>query len=201
MSYQEQDHFVAAAIVAAELYRAQIVAQEITLTASNAKALAIRAGSSAAGFSALTDFIDELARKTIHTSQHVNRMAVEISKIVAQIARTESTLKHFEIACKRAADAEFINTIRPAQGRVQKEYDDMKLRFHEMVWKLKEELNNIERELRTGVILSVMSRVEATQAGAAHQTTLHAIAENVASASGEIRRHVAQSQQRFAHIH
>ncbi|WP_325892417.1 hypothetical protein [Grimontia sp. NTOU-MAR1] len=51
-------HFVTAAVVAAELYKAREIANDISLTASNARALALRAGQGAAGFRAITDFID-----------------------------------------------------------------------------------------------------------------------------------------------
>lgn len=81
--------FVAAAVVAAELHKAMHIAVDISLTASNSKALALRAGERAMGFRALTNFIDELARKTISTAEHVNKLAIQVSRIASDATRTE----------------------------------------------------------------------------------------------------------------
>lgn len=198
---RKHQYFVAAAIVAAELHKAMIVAREISLTASNAKALALRAGSGAAGFRALTDFIDELAKKTIQTSRLVNKMAVEISRLASESARTEFTLSRFNLAKKKAGSALYVDTIEPARLRTEGEFGEMQRSFSKMVWQLQTELEDVARELRTGIVLSAMSRVEATQAGKEHEASLYTIAENVAQAAEKIRTHVTQSQQCFSGFH
>jgi aminopeptidase N len=200
MSNLKQSYYVAAALVAAELHKAMVVAKDISLTASNAKALALRAGSSAAGFRALTDFIDELAKKTIYTSRHVNTLAVEISKIASEAARVSLAIEQFNLAYTKAQDAQFADSIIPAKKRTEKLYDDMQQRFSDLVWQLKSELDDIARELRTGIVLSAMSRVEATQAGSQYEESLNTIAENVALASDKIRQHVSLSQKSFENI-
>jgi len=201
MSQLRNRHFVAAAVVAAELHKAMIVAKEISLTASNAKALALRAGSGAAGFRALTDFIDELAKKTIYTSREVNTLAVQISKIASQTARVSFALERFEFAAQKAKTARYVESIAPACQRTQQEVQDMKRNFDKRVWQLKSKLDDIARELRTGIVLSTMSRVEATQSGKENEASLYTIAQNVADAAEKIRAHVNISQQCFAHFH
>jgi len=201
MSQMRNRHFVAAAVVAAELHKAMIVAKEISLTASNAKALALRAGSGAAGFRALTDFIDELAKKTIYTSREVNTLAVQISKIASQTARVSFALERFEFAAQKAKTARYVESIAPACQRTQQEVQDMKRNFDKRVWQLKSKLDDIARELRTGIVLSTMSRVEATQSGKENEASLYTIAQNVADAAEKIRAHVNISQQCFAHFH
>jgi len=50
MTASEDRHFLAAVIIAAQLHHAMIIARDISITASNAKSLALRAGASARGF-------------------------------------------------------------------------------------------------------------------------------------------------------
>ncbi|WP_370979265.1 chemotaxis protein [Agaribacterium sp. ZY112] len=195
------EHFVAASIVAAELHQATRVARDISLTAGNAKALALRAGDSARGFRALTDFIDELAKLTIKTAEHVNKLAVDISREAADSTRTLHAIDHFETAIKKAGEAQYSNTLTPALNEAKQQRDKALQAFNSQVWKLKTQLDDLARELRAGLVLSAMSRVEATQVGEDHAVSLQVIASKVAEATESIRNHIEKSQQCFAHIH
>ncbi|MGC9459904.1 chemotaxis protein, partial [Vibrio genomosp. F10 str. 9ZD137] len=73
--------FVIAAEVAAELNRGMLIAKRLLLVASNARALALRAGESAAGFRPITDSIDDLVKVTLETSQTINVKAQNLSKM------------------------------------------------------------------------------------------------------------------------
>lgn len=200
MQDKKHQFFVASAVIAAELHKATIIARDISLTASNAKALALRAGSSAAGFRALTNFIDELAQKTIRSSSHVNKIAIQLSRLASASARTDFTLEKIHLAKKKAANSPHIGSITPVEMRTQSELDTMQKRFDKLVWELESELDIIARELRTAVVLSAMSRVEATQAGKEHEASLYSIAQSVAQAAEKIQAHVNQSHQRISSI-
>ncbi|WP_143247452.1 chemotaxis protein [Agaribacterium haliotis] len=201
LSSTNNDHFVAASIVAAELHKATSVARDISLTAGNAKALALRAGDAARGFRALTDFIDELARLTISTARHVNKLAVDISREAADATRTQHAIEHFVRATAKATDAHFAGTLKPALDAAERQRSESLKRFDTQVWQLKMELDDLARELRAGVVLSAMSRVEATQVGEDHAISLQVIANKVAEATESIRLHIETSQKCFAHIH
>ncbi len=76
--------FVIAAEVSAELNRGVKIAKQLQLVASNARALALRAGESAAGFRPVTDSIDELVLLTFHSSNTINLQAQHLSQIATE---------------------------------------------------------------------------------------------------------------------
>jgi len=77
--------FVALAKISRELYLATSKAKEVSLIAKNARALAVRAGDKVLGFKAITDFIDDLATSTIQLAKEINKQALEISHMAAEV--------------------------------------------------------------------------------------------------------------------
>lgn len=196
----ENNYFVLAAIVATELHKAMLVAREISLTASNARALALRAGHGAAGFRAITDFIDELADKTIKASREINSRAVAMSRVASESARAESALEKFEAAYRKGEDAQYLSSLDKVVARTRQQHQAGREDFNKRVWLLTNELKELGRELRTATVLAAMSRVEASQAGTEYEASLNVIAENVAEAAERIHSHVTKSQNIFSQI-
>lgn len=192
--------FVSAATVAAELHKAMLVAREISLTASNARALALRAGHGAAGFRALTEFIDELARKTVSASKDINAEAIQMSRTASETARAEHALNSFRVAFEKGKDAAYITSINSAYERTKQQHRELESHFHQQIYQLVERLNALGRELRTATVLAAMSRVEASFAGKEFEASLNVIAENVAASSERIQQHVKKSQHLFGQI-
>ncbi len=197
---KQKNYFVVAATVAAELHKAMLIAREIYLTSSNARALALRAGQGAAGFQALTDFIDELARKTTVASRDINNQAVAMSRVASETARAESALNHFKVAYIKGKDSYYLKSIDSAFSRTEENYKAMRQSFNQLASNLKNALSDLARELRTATILATMSRVEASQAGKEFENSLNTIAENVSLASQSIERHVKYAQALFGDI-
>jgi len=191
-------YFVLAAVIASELDKAQKVAKQIALTAGNARALAQRAGRGAAGFRAITDYIDELALKTVAASQKINTQSISISRIASELVDAENALKQFERAYTLAGDATYVSSLDGAYKRVQARCRRFRNEFKSMVWQLKIDLEELARELRTATVLSAMSRVEASQSGKEHEESLNVIANNVAGAANKISAHVKKSQVLFS---
>lgn len=197
---QNQKFFVTAAVVAAELDKAQRISKQISLTASNARALAQRAGQGAAGFKAVTDFIDELAHKTVSASKMINTQAVAISRVASKSAHAESALKRFEKVYVQAKDAPYIRSIDAAHARTKGHCKSLQQEFQSLVWQLNNNLSELARELRTAKVLSAMSRVEASHSGREYEASLNVIADNVADAAAQIDAHVKHSQSLFNYI-
>lgn len=195
----QKKYFVSAATVAAELHKAMLVAREISLTASNARALALRAGHGAAGFRALTEFIDELARKTVNASKAINAEAIQMSRTASKTARTHYALCSFEVALEKGKDAIYIASIRPAYERTKQQHRELESHFHRQIYQLTERLNELGRELRIATVLAAMSRVEASASGREFEDALNAIAENVVRSAEKIKNHVKKSQRMFTH--
>lgn len=189
-----ESHFVTAAVVAAELHKAREIANDISLTASNARALALRAGQGAAGFRAITDFIDQLAETTVKTSDVINLKAVTISRLATNAVRKERSIECFQKASNKSTDAAFQDSIyEPLEG-IKADYSMILRQFHREVVSLSELLENLAREIKTASVLSAMSRVEASQSGKKFEEGLNVVADNVSSAAEKIQLHVMMSQ-------
>ncbi|NGN96969.1 chemotaxis protein [Grimontia sp. S25] len=187
-------HFVTAAVVAAELYKAREIANDISLTASNARALALRAGQGAAGFRAITDFIDQLADTTVKTSDIINLKAVTISRLATVAVRNERTMECFKKAAKISKGAAFVGTIEKPIENMKAEHAQLLRQFYREVTSLSELLENLAREIKTASVLSAMSRVEASQSGKKFEEGLNVVADNVSTAADRIQTHVMLSQ-------
>ncbi|WP_087020089.1 chemotaxis protein [Thaumasiovibrio subtropicus] len=195
-----KNYFVIAAVVAGELNKAMVIARQILLTASNARALALRAGQGAAGFRPITDFIDELAGSTVTTSQTINQKAQRLSQIAAESARATAALDYFNGVYKKAPDAPYLGSLKPAYERTAKCQRELATEFSAEAKALNEELQHLNKALRTAQIISTMSSVEASQAGSVFEAPLNNVATNVAESAQAIQHHVRYSLQLFSEI-
>jgi hypothetical protein len=197
MQTQER-YFVIAATVAAELHKAMVVAEKISLASSNAGVLAARAGSSAAGFGALSQFVDELARKTVHASIKINQQAIAMSRLASNAVRTKTAYDKFSQALIIGKEAKYIDSLRPVHERIAGEANIEQADFDKHVAKLKTQLNELKRELDIAQILASMSQVEAAQANPEHQAALKDNAINIGQAAAQIEKHVIYSLSLFS---
>lgn len=197
MDANNANYFVISATVSAELYKAMRVAKDIALTASNARALALRAGQSAAGFRAITDFIDQLATVTVKSSNTINQLACQLSRLAVESVRANDALTRFGIVQRKASSAIHIQSLDPALRQTQAEKTVLQREFDHQVYLLQAELETIAKELRTATVLSAMSRIEASQTSAEFSEQLDVVASNVAAAAISIQRHVQRSQALF----
>lgn len=195
MSSRQYNYFVAAAVIAAKLDQATKVAQQLSLTASNARAVALRAGEGAAGFRPLTDFIDRLAEVTVKSSQQINSLAANLSKTAAEKFRADAAINKFDIVYNKAKEYANISSLNSSYGRTKSHQMALADAFTKQIRRLIDELDELSGELRTAVILATLSRVEASQAGTAYQEALHNVADNVQSAAQLIKQHIVSSQQ------
>lgn len=200
MDANNTNYFVISATVSAELYKAMRVAKDISLTASNARALALRAGQSAAGFRAITDFIDQLATVTVKSSNTINQLACKLSRTASESVRANDALTRFGTVQRRAASSPYIESLDSALRQTQAEMTALQKEFDQQVYLLQAELETIAKELRTATVLSAMSRIEASQTSAEFSEQLDVVASNVAAAATSIQRHVQRSQALFTNL-
>ncbi|MDD1783728.1 chemotaxis protein [Enterovibrio sp. ZSDZ35] len=192
--FTSDSDFVTAAVVAAELFKAREIANNISLTASNARALALRAGQGAAGFRAITDFIDMLADSTVKTSDIINMKAVTISELATNLERLERTIEYYSAAAKSVEDCEYVSSILVPLKKMQDDHSKITRQFYREVDKLSELLESLSREIKTASVLSAMSRVEASQSGKEYEDGLNVVADNVSEAADKIQRHIMVSR-------
>jgi len=194
MHKETYSFFVIAAVIAAELDKATKIAKKLSITASNARAVALRAGEGAAGFRPLTDFIDKLATVTVHSSTEINTLAADLSRTAANKFRTDNAINKFEAVYKRAEGSHFIDSLNFGYDRTKGCQYLLYTNYQKQLSKLTTELETLKDELRTAVILATLSRVEASQAGLLYQESLNNVANNVESAASAIKDHISTSQ-------
>jgi len=195
MSEYNYNFFVIAAVIAAKLDKATKIARRLSLTASNARAIALRAGEGAAGFRPLTDYIDRLANVTVSSSLAINSLAANLSKTAANKFRADGAIYRFKDVYKKAHQYPNIPSLNKSYERTQEIQISLLDSYKRQLRQLTMELDSLEDELRTAVILATLSRVEASQAGALYEEALNNVADNVESAASLIKSHISDSKQ------
>jgi len=195
MSDPTTNYFVSVAEIAAKLDQATHIAQRLSLTASNARAVALRAGERAAGFRPLTDFIDRLAEITISSSKKINLLASRLSQTSADKVRADDAIEHFHLVYKKAKESPFISSLDSQLELCEETQQALNTKYNKQIDQLSDELAMLSSELRNAVILATLSRVEASQAGDQYQEALINVADNVEGAAGQIKDHIKYSQQ------
>ncbi|WP_111978821.1 hypothetical protein [Algibacillus agarilyticus] len=181
-----QPMFVIAACIASHLYNATKVAENLSLTAKNAKAVTVRAGEQAAGFSALTDFIQELASNTISLAQAVNKIAIKISMRATRLERVRLADSRFKKACILGEDARYIGDIKPYMQQTQQTIAELQAEFSELLHKLNQLVEDTHRQIRSAAVISTMSKVESSNSGL-YKPQLEVISDNIFQAAHAIR--------------
>jgi len=188
--------YTATAQVACELFRAQEIALALTVVSKNARALAVRAGTTAAGFHEITRFIESLSSLTIAAAGEVNEIAILQTKIATQLYRTESLLNRLLRVTEQKEDKVLAMAIQKAQSNQHQLQREMRKTFR----RLRNQLESTKLELRATQVVSVVSRVEASRADAEFQSALNSVADKVASAGDKINQHLRAASQYLAHL-
>lgn len=185
--------FVLTAQISAHLHVATKVAKKISLTAKNARAVTVRAGAQAAGFRAITDFIEELAASTIKTAEQIDVIAVGISRMASDNARNQQaldSLNKVEVKAKGAAHLMSIEHARSTADDQRQEYRD---KFHQQFQRLASMLDDSAKQVRSANTISSTSKIEASQLGT-FQKEFRAIANDIEAAAQEIQRQLKDAE-------
>lgn len=164
------------------------------LTASNARAVALRAGESASGFKPLTDFIDQLAKVTIKSSARINASAALLSQTSTDLVRVNAAINHFQNVYQKAKDSEYLVGLDDVYYQVKRNKTDLSDTYYSQKFALISELEELSKELRTAIILATLSRVEASQADEKFQEQLNNVANNVEILANQIRTLTAEAE-------
>lgn len=183
--------FIVAANISAILSVAQQEAKKLSLTAKNARAIAIRAGEKAMGFKVITDFIDEFANLTIECANEIN----ELSLHFARVAMNSSNYKEFlnQLDTVKKSDAKISG---PVFDKLYNDTEDLVRGFdsecQKLVRNLESLLETIKTQMRASGFIAATSKVEAARAEE-YKDNLDSVAENIAVASGTIMNCVNKS--------
>ncbi|GGY34777.1 hypothetical protein GCM10011297_04810 [Bacterioplanes sanyensis] len=184
--------FVTAASIAAQLHQAQHHARGLALTAKNARALAVRAGSKTVGFRAITQFIDELASDIIRQSQYINQLSEQVSQHAVALWRGNMADGRFDWVM--AENSEHRASLAHSQRQCRLRSDELSERLRRGLRLLEQELDESEKHIRTANLIATSSKVEAASAGE-FRGQLEVIAENINATANQIRAHLQQARQ------
>ena len=191
--------FISVAHVASELFKAQSIAEELSITSKNARALAVRAGSTAAGFNEITRFIEGLSKLTIEAATSVNTIAISQTKTASNMFRTGGFIDRLNKVDYQPEQGK-VDMIKVIFNRVDAEKKQLERKISMSLRDLMERLNETTMELRATQVVSVVSRVEASRASEDFQDSLNAVADKVASAGNRINAHLESARKHLAHL-
>ena len=191
--------FISVAHVASELFKAQSIAEELSITSKNARALAVRAGSTAAGFNEITRFIEGLSKLTIEAARSVNVIAISQTKIAASLFRTGGFL-HSLSQVEYDIEDSSKDEIKPIFEKVDANRKKLERQISSSLRELIQRLDETKMELRATQVVSVVSRVEASRASEDFQDSLNSVADKVSSAGNRINSHLETARRHLAHL-
>lgn len=186
---ERDDFFSNTAAVVGHLEGVRQIANEITLAAANAKAVAARAGNRAAGFVPITNFIDEMGRETRHMVDQVNQDAQSVVREMLAEQRLYDGLQRMREGMAATENPSAYLHSRVAE--MQTEYDLTREQTERELQRLADLLVTINDHARAARMMSTRSRVEATIAGE-YRISLESVADTVDGAAEQIREVVMQ---------
>ncbi|ATC96267.1 chemotaxis protein [Pseudoalteromonas tunicata] len=176
--------FIIVATVVAQLDVILVEAKNLSLTAKNARVVAIRAGQAALGFKSITNFIDEFSARTIKITQDIHNHSHLLFKLALEQLRASQFKEHVarasvihngNSATLKRINRQSISELREAWSRLGSEMQSLTAQFEE-----------IRQQMRAAEYIAVTSRVEASQAGE-YCDSLESVSDYIASAALRIK--------------
>ncbi len=181
--------FVTAATLAGHLFRVMHIARLMSISASNAKGVAARAGEKAMGFRPITDFITEMANDTIHHATSINHHALTVSRLSVAARRTRMAEAYLDRALAGLESPHQKDLLQRVIQDAEERHAALERQIHETIGVLDQELDEIRQSMRGANIIVTNSRTEAARAGE-FRPYLESIADSVEEAANDIQKEV-----------
>jgi len=153
--------YLATATIVAGLVPVLQLAQDISLQAMNAKALANRAGEQARVFNPITDLMDQLARESLNLVQAINGEARATSREAQQLMRARMLRGRLNRVADRARESRHVASLGPLIARTDDELAAAEARIRKHLHALLRLTEEIDRSMRAARVVSGTSRIEA----------------------------------------
>jgi hypothetical protein len=167
------------------------IARELSLAAINAKVIALRAGSQAAGFRPITDFIDETARATAKLGNAIEAGTLAASRSAVSERRAGEALTRLRRAAVGAGGG--AKSLEAVIERCDAARNALSESVTRSIRTLDTLLDEIDAHMRSISVITVQSRVEARQAGT-YRVDLEAVAASMSGAAQQVTAIVQQSR-------
>lgn len=183
--------FVTAASIAAELHQAMLEAKGLALTAKNARALAVRAGSKTVGFKAITHFIDELASDIIRQSQYINGVSEKLSQQAVSLWRSTMATDKFSWISEQ--NSQYCESLHESMNACFSQREALSHSLQRGLRELEQQLEEGDKHIRTANLIATSSKVEASSADE-FRGQLEVIANNITDTADKIRAHLSRAR-------
>lgn len=181
-------NFIRVANIIANLDIILTEAKNLSLTAKNARVVALRAGDSAFGFKPITNFIDEFSDQTIKTTAEISKLSNQLFTLALAVVRCSNFINHIQKA-KKASDNKTLDKLLSAGC------DDLIIKSKDLehaIFNLESYFEDIQKQMRSAEYIAVTSRVEASNAGDFSES-LQGVSDFIASAAKRIKAAVTDN--------
>ncbi|KZN43849.1 hypothetical protein [Pseudoalteromonas luteoviolacea] len=176
------ENFVRVAQIIANLEAILSQAKNLSLTAKNARVVALRAGDAALGFKPITNFIDEFSEQTISSTTKISNLSNQLFKVALELVRCS---QYYEQICRLRKQV----CTNQAENMYAKAVKSQRLAANHLSQALSELENHfedIQKQMQSAEYIAVTSRVEATNAGE-FSDSLQSVSDFIASAAKTIK--------------
>ncbi|MCF2857640.1 chemotaxis protein [Pseudoalteromonas sp. SMS1] len=176
------ENFVRVAQIIANLEAILSQAKNLSLTAKNARVVALRAGDAALGFKPITNFIDEFSEQTIASTTKISNLSNQLFKVALELVRCSQY--HDQIGklsaqiCTSQVDTLYVSAIK--SQRIAANH------LSQALSELENHFEDIQKQMQSAEYIAVTSRVEATNAGE-FSDSLQSVSDFIASAAKTIK--------------
>jgi len=175
--------------VAGELYRASMIARQLSLAAKNSQAIVHRAGSRVAGLKVISEYFADLALKTIKLAEAINTISLDISHLAVERWRQNTLVDHLFDSQEKTENDDVLLIITETRQR----QEGINNRFNIEIRSLESQLEEIQQYMQASRVVAVSFRLEATQTDE-YQGILEDMANNIDVFSEKIKQHVLDAK-------
>lgn len=175
--------------VAGELYRASLIARQLSLAAKNSQAVVHRAGSKVAGLKVISEYFADLALKTIKLAEEINHISLDISQMAVERWRQNTLVGHLFNSQEKTPNHHIATIIND----MQQYHCELNKRFNVEIRSLERQLEEIQQHMQASRVVAVSFRLEATQTDE-YQSILDDMASNIELFSEKIKQHVLDAK-------
>ncbi|TQF68168.1 chemotaxis protein [Pseudoalteromonas luteoviolacea] len=176
------ENFVRVAQIIANLEAILNQAKNLSLTAKNARVVALRAGDAALGFKPITNFIDEFSEQTISSTTKISNLSNQLFKVALELVRCSQY--HDQIyklkEHVRSSHVESMYVVAVKSQRIAANH------LSQALSELENHFEDIQKQMQSAEYIAVTSRVEATNAGE-FSDSLQSVSDFIASAAKTIK--------------
>jgi len=135
---------------------------------------------------------------TVSSSKKINSIAAVLSRMAVEKYRADSALMYFDAVYVQGQGSRYVDSLSGVYERTKVKQKDLMGQYQQKIQQLTQELEAVEGELRSAVVLKVLCQIEASQAGLAYQDALNNVADNVESIAETIKEQIVFSRQQVA---